>query len=390
MKKRILRYFKHIGVTIIVLFIIAVVIGLQIGASVHYDDHPLMMHVDKEGPHVFYKNDSILNVKYIRGNKNDGFYLNEKDYPSDSMIAATCYFALDDSEFDFKINTNIKTPKNSYEDGQPILAISDIESGYKTFRDFLIHNRVIDKQLNWIFGKGHLVLVGDFVDRGCSTTQVLWFIYKLEQDAQNQGGQVHYILGNHELKNMQGKYEAASPKYLGVAGILGKQPHDLYYSNSLIGKWMSSKNSLERINGHLFVHGGLHPDIADAGVSLEEINAIVRRNYYLPYYPKREKKIDEFLNSTKTGIAWYRGYFREDLRQEQINRVLEAFDASAIVVGHTLQSKVNRQYDGKVIGIDVRHPNDYHKNWPNKKSEALLIEAGRYYRVFANGEKEEI
>ena len=77
--------------------------------------------------------------------------------------------------------------------------------------------------LNWTFGNGHLVLVGDFVDRGFSTTQVLWFIYKLEQEAEKQGGYVHYILGNHELKNMQGNYESASLKYFHVAAILEKQ-----------------------------------------------------------------------------------------------------------------------------------------------------------------------
>jgi len=41
-----------------------------------------------------------------------------------------------------------------------------------------------------------------------------------------------------------------------------------------------------------------------------------------------------------------------------------------------------------VIGIDVKHPKDYHKNWPSKDSEGLLIEGNQYYRVFDNGEKE--
>ena len=59
-------------------------------------------------------------------------------------------------------------------------------------------------------------------------------------------------------------------------------------------------------------------------------------------------------------------------------------------MGHTIQSKVNRQYEGKVIGIDVKHPNDYHKNWPHKNSEGLLIEGDKYYRVLANGTRERI
>ena len=49
---------------------------------------------------------------------------------------------------------------------------------------------------------------------------------------------------------------------------------------------MASKNSLERINGRLFVHGGIHPKISEFDYTLEEINTIVRKNYRKPYYTK--------------------------------------------------------------------------------------------------------
>ena len=390
MKKRIFRYIKHIVLTILVLGPIGILFGLYHGAGLRYGDNPLMMDWDKEGPYIFYKSDSMLQVNYIKGNKDDGFYLEQKNYPIDSLISASCYFSLDSSSFDFSIKTDFETPMSTYNDNNKILAISDIESGYKTFRDFLINSKVIDKNLNWTFGNGHLVLVGDFVDRGFSTTQVLWFIYKLEQEAEKQGGYVHYILGNHELKNMQGNYESASLKYFHVAAILEKQQNELYDSNSFIGKWMASKNTLELINGNLFVHGGIHPDLASSKLDLDEINQIGRRNYYKPFYPRTEKNIEQLLVSTHTGVSWYRGYFKDDLTQEQIDNGLNKFNAKSVIVGHTIQSKVNRQYGGKVIGIDVQHPKDYHKNWPNKKSEGLFIEGNKYYRIFANGEKEEM
>ena len=265
-----------------------------------------------------------------------------------------------------------------------------LKVGYKTFRDFLINSKVIDANLNWTFGKGHLVLVGDFVDRGWSVTQVLWFIYKLEQEATKQGGFVHFIIGNHELKNMQGDYGAAAEKYLAIGNILGKVQSELYNPNSFLGRWVSSKNALELINGNLFAHGGIHPDVADSNLSLDEINQVIQSNYYKPYYPKKEKTIEQLLTSTKTGICWYRGYFKDDLLQEEVDKGLNKFKAKSIVVGHTLQSKVNKTYNGKVIGIDVHHPKDYHKNWPNGKSEGLLIENNKYYRVFADGQKEEL
>ena len=390
MKKRIFRYVKHIIATFAILAIIVVSFGLYHGASFRYAENPVMMNWDKDGPYAFYKNDSTVSVNYIRGNQDDGFYLDQKDYASDPIIPAYCYFPLDSTRFEFSINNKIEISKTTYNDNAKILAISDIESSFKTFRDFLIANNVIDKKLNWIFGNGHLVLLGDFVDRDFSTTQVLWFIYKLEQDAKEKGGTVHFILGNHELKNMQGNFESASPKYYHIASILEKQQTDLYSINSLLGKWMWSKNSIEKINGILFTHGGIHPDLAGYKTDLDEVNRIVRSNYYKPYYPNPKKDLEQLLISSHKGIAWYRGYFKDNLTQEQVDKGLSIFNARAIVVGHTLQSKINRRYNGKVIGIDVKHPKDYSKSFPNQKSEGLLIEGGNYYRVLHNAEEEKI
>ena len=390
MKKRIFRYLKHQFVSLFVLGAVLVPFGLYHGASLHYSDHPLLYNIDNDGPYVFFKNDSLINVNYIKGTKTKGFYVDTKEYSIASDITSTSYFQIDSSSFNFKINSDIKVPKASYNDGNPILAISDIEGGYKTFRDFLIQNQVIDNKLNWIFEKGHLVLVGDFVDRGWSVTQVLWFIYKLEQDAEKHGGIVHFIIGNHELKNMQGNFDSAADKYLAVSRILEKTQSELYDKKSFIGKWLSSKNAIEKINGNLFAHGGIHPDVANSNVSLDEINQLVRSNYYRAYYPKVKKTNEELLISNKKGICWYRGYFKDDLTQEQVDAGLNKFNAKSIVVGHTLQSKVNRQYNGKVIGIDVKHPKDYQKYWPKGKSEGLLIKNDKYYRVFADGGKQEI
>ncbi|WP_299114887.1 metallophosphoesterase [uncultured Winogradskyella sp.] len=390
MKTRILRYLKHIFATFFALAIIAISFGLYHGASASYGHNSKRLDFNGEGPYAFYKNDSTLNIKYIRGNKKEGFYLDKKEMPASASISANCFFPLDSTSFNFKIETNFKTPKTVYNDGEKILAISDIESGYKTFRDFLINNAVIDQSLNWTFGKGHLVLVGDFMDRGFSTTQLLWFIYKLEQDANKQGGHVHFIIGNHELKNMYGDYEAASLKYTFVSSIIGKTQSNLYDTNSVLGRWLSSKNVIESINGYLFAHGGLHPDVASLNISLEDINTLLRNNYYTAPYPKANKQKIDLLLSSKTGVCWYRGYFKDDLTIEDVKKPLDKFNAKVIIVGHTIQSKVKSHYNGSVIAIDVSHPKDYHKNWPHKTSEGLFIENGMYQRVLSDGTKKSL
>lgn len=390
MKVRVIRYLKNLFGIILVLLLVGTITLVSLNGSFEYGTNPLNIYLEKEGPYIFYDTDSTLNVNYIRGNKTDGFYLDSTVHHVSDDISVTCYFPLDASSFNFKITSTFKTPKSTYADNQPIIAISDIESGYKTFRDFLITHDVIDKNLNWIYGKGHLVLVGDFMDRGFSTTQVLWFIYKLEQDAKSQGGHVHFIIGNHELYNMQGKFKSASYKYYGVASILGKQHHDLYNDHSFLGKWLASKNTMELINGHLFVHGGVHPDIAEYDVSIEQVNQINRAHYRLSYFPKPKKTIEQLIVSNKKGICWYRGYFKDNLAQEVVEKGIEKFHAKDIIVGHTLQRSVKKLYQGKVYAIDVKHPKDYSKNWPNKNSEGLLITPKTFFRLKANGEQIEL
>lgn len=390
MKKSILCYFKHLAITVVVLLAVLIPFGLYHNASLSYGHNPLQLALDREGPYVFYKNDSILSVNYIRGNKDKGFFVQRKDYSIRDSIPGTCFFPLDSSFFNFMISQRIGIPPAVYNDDNRILAISDIESNYKTFRDFLIANEVIDNKLNWTFGKGHLVLLGDFVDRGSSTIQVLWFIYKLEQEASRKGGKVHFIIGNHELKNMHGDYMATDLKYTYIASILGKSQQNLYDSRSYLGKWLASKNVIESINGNLFVHGGLHTDLLKLNMSLKEVNNYLRKNYSIAPYPKAYKNKEEPLISTKTGLCWYRGYFKENLTQQEVEKPIQKYRAKVVVVGHALQSKVKSFYNGKVIGIDVKHPKDYSKNWPDHKSEGLLVEGNVYYRVLYNGERSSI
>ncbi|MEM9986165.1 MAG: metallophosphoesterase [Bacteroidota bacterium] len=392
MKKRVLRYLIHIFTTLAVFLSVGLVILISENGAIHYGDDPARLNWENEGPYLFFEQDSLLKLQYIHGNQEDGFSVRSNSYAADSIFQASCYFNLDETHFSFRIDTGqIRVSASTYHDEERIFAVSDIESGYKTFRDLLLNHDVIDENLNWSFGQGHLVLVGDFVDRGFSTTQVLWFIYKLEQEAEKQGGKVHFIIGNHEIKNLQGNHESASPKYTYVAYILEKQPHELYNPNAFIGRWLSQKNAMEVINGYLFVHGGIHPEIAKLELNLSEMNEVIRSRYYRGYYPKTEESTEQLLTSTIKGPAWYRGYFKDDdLTQEEVELGLDKFQAKAVIVGHTIQSKVNRSFAGKVIGIDVQHPKDYHKNWPSRSSEALLIESGKLYRAHANGEREEI
>jgi hypothetical protein len=384
---RILTYLKHFAVSTALLIAALVTFGVAIGADAHLFENELAYALEGE-VHVFF-NDGRAAAHVVRGDNDRGFSVDTVELSTTDSSNITVTFPADSSSFQVpvRVNDTILSPESVYTDSEPIVAISDIESGFGAFRAFLVAHGVADAQMNWTFGKGHLVLVGDFVDRGASTTQVLWAIYKLEQSARNVGGTVHFIIGNHEIKNLQGNFQTANEKYFHIAGILGKQQLQLFDNNALLGRWLASKNVLEVINGVAFVHGGLHPDLAVHRVSVPEINRIVRAGYRTPYYSPVAVTTETFLRSGTTGPAWYRGYFKDDLSQQQVEKTLAAVGAGAVVVGHTLQGKVNATHNDKVLAIDVKHPKDYLTSFPLRSSEGLRIEGGQRFRLLDNGEK---
>lgn len=359
--------------------------GLWQGADFYYGQNEAA-NSGGEGPHVFQIDDQWV-AQTLRGDGKQGFRVEEARHGLADPFQVQVKVPLDGSRFAVEATPQFLTPPVRYSGGQPILAISDIEGNYRTFRDFLINSKVIDTDLNWTFGDGRLVLVGDFVDRGASVTQVLWLIYKLEQDAAASGGRVHYILGNHEIKNLQGNVQSNHEKYSSVSAILGRRQTDLLDDNAFLGRWLASKNTVELIDGFLFVHGGLHPDLAEKPWSLEDLNRIVRGQYRRAWYPKQQADDEDFLIDPRTGPSWYRGYFKDRLEQAQVDRTLAHFGATAVVVGHTLNWRVKTLFEGKVIAIDVKHSVDHSFTLPPRRSEGLWLENGKAWRVRDDGSR---
>lgn len=405
-QQRLWRHLQHLGAACLWMGTLLVALAYWFSADVHYGDDPYRFKVGDEGPFVF--SDPAAPgqylLQYIRGEGPRGFYTEQQGFHDSDIQSACVAFPADQQEFTVPLTRLPASPPVRYQDDQPVLVLSDVESSFRSLRDFLKAQQVMDDALNWTFGRGHLVLLGDFVDRDASTFQLLWLIYRLEQQARAAGGQLHYILGNHELKNLQGNWQAADKKYQFVAAVLGRQPHELLGPHSFLGQWLASKNSIELINGHLFVHGGLHPRLAElpmaaAPDALEQLNQWLRARYRTAWYPKAEASPDasasaksgtealDFLDSTREGLAWYRGYF-DGLTQAEVEAPLRVLGARAVVVGHTPQRQVQALYQGKVLAVNVRHPRDFQRSFPPRRSQGLLIEQGRYYRLLADGTRE--
>jgi len=82
----------------------------------------------------------------------------------------------------------LQVPEDEYVLPETMFVISDIEGNFAGLKMILQSAGVIDKALHWSFGKGHFVFNGDLFDRGGQVTECLWFIYKLESEAEAAGG----------------------------------------------------------------------------------------------------------------------------------------------------------------------------------------------------------
>ncbi len=295
------------------------------------------------------------------------------DYISDLTITSTSGKSFKIQEF----NNNI-IPESVYKTEEKIFVISDIEGDFDKFIQILKRNNVINDNLNWDFGKGHLVLLGDFFDRGDDVTATIWFCYKLETEALKAGGVVHFILGNHEQMNLQGNIKYVQPKYRALAQAIKMPYKELYGTNSELGRWLRSKNSIEIINNILFCHGGISANFIKNKESIASTNKNILKAINTVSYKNKDDSLYKYLNMESP--LWYRGYFQDwgsykKATQSDIDAICKYYNVQKIIVGHTIVDEIRTHYKGRVIGIDVARYNDNKKNKPS----ALLIDNNDFF-----------
>jgi Calcineurin-like phosphoesterase len=336
--------------------------------------------IQYDGPYVLYTQNHIL-VKYVFDE--DGLKTTRTDsFPHSEKNNIILTVATDEpgKTFSVKLKSSLQNEKSDHGKVSKQFVVSDIEGNFKAFRMLLQANGVIDEKFDWTFGDGHLVLTGDFFDRGDQQTEVLWLIYSLEEKAKAAGGYVHYVLGNHEIMNMSNDHRYVHPKYKQSAAFLGEKYLDFYGKKSELGQWLCSKNVAETVGDVLYVHGGISALVNEMSVQAAKINKIARPFYMDTTYNYSDRKV-EVLYSDQ-GPFWYRGYYAgtQKATEVQIDNTLSLFKVKHIATGHTvIADTISVLFNGKVFNTDVHHSKGH--------SEALLIEDGKFYRANAKGEK---
>ena len=266
-----------------------------------------------------------------------------------------------------------------------IFAVGDLHGNYEGFRTILRACELIDGD-HWIGGDSQLVQLGDVFGRGGEPGRILSLIKNLESEAPAQGGNVHMLLGNHEILALRGTVfyntreefaDFSRPESLEAFGDPGPDlgAEDIHpglrrrmldlgcwdFCRALlpirpVGRWLLDRPTVLILGDTLFVHGGL--DAASGFLDVDEINAGVRAEIF----PRSDwTPVLSFL--TPTGPQWNREYVLHPgpERARELEQVLEHHHCRRMVVGHTptrhlgaaREGKVTELYGGKMVCADT-------------------------------------
>lgn len=324
----------------------------------------------EDGLYAYYlKHDSIEGKTYLTGK-----YLEPNSNYFEGWAGDTTSYSI----------RKVKTPNWQIETQEPIFVLGDIHGQFDRMISNLLSHGVINKQLKWNWGKGHLIFVGDIFDRGNKVTETLWFIYRLEQEAKKAGGQVHITFGNHELMVLNKDNRYIAREYKTLCNNLGLDYDALFHPNSVLGEWLRSKNSMTKINDILFVHGGISKKQVESGISPEQVNSLMKQYLIAGSNTENAEDYSQILKSF--GPFWYRGYFMDGskykkIKEVELDNILEKLNVSTIVVGHTETEILSASFNGKIIDVNIPLADD---SIPN---QALLIEDGKFYHLSENSDK---
>lgn len=336
-----------------------------------------------DGPHMEWINDSLMRMFYMVYDTVMNYPVKyERFIPFASDTAYIKGFAGD--SLSYTITKNNAPDNTDYKGVDKILAIGDIHGHFGALVNYLKINSIIDENLNWIWGSGHIVFLGDVFDRGNEVTESLWLIYQLDLKARRHGGRVHMLLGNHEVMVMLNDTRYLNRKYELFSNYFTRDYADFFNMNSILGHWLRTRNTVIRINDCIFSHAGISKPILDRRLSLARINKLLRDFLAVnPETPVIDADITSLILNAE-GPLWYRGYIMdgimgESIKDKHVEAILRFYDASKMIIAHTEVKKMTSLFDGKVIAIDVPIRTDI------IVPEALLINNGKFYRLTSEG-----
>jgi len=270
-----------------------------------------------------------------------------------------------------------------------LYVVGDLHGQLDRFTELLSGAGLIDENLSWAGGQATLALLGDMMDRGPDVTPLLWFLYRLEEEAEQAGGSVLPILGNHELLVFANDLRYVESREILVSDIHGLGYAEMFEPRStVLGRWIASLPPLVRVGDLLLAHGGAGPEHAAAGlVALRDSMAVFLREPLMRTWfdtdaftaERALRGLDDAAILRRwrtmfgeTSVFWTRELVTEWARRHEtsaggavpteasygsapLRGTLLGFGAEALIVAHTPVEMPQIIHNGRVAALGLAH-----------------------------------
>jgi hypothetical protein len=162
----------------------------------------------------------------------------------------------------------------------PHYAVGDVHGCVDQLRAALRRNALLDREGRWIGGNANVHFLGDLTDRGPDGVGVIDTVIDLQQQADDAGGHVTCLLGNHEVMLLSAHLPAGRKQRPSVERFRerwlsnGGKETDSERLNEAHIAWLSDLPAVVPVGDHLLVHSD-SDGYLDYGDTPEAVNDAV-------------------------------------------------------------------------------------------------------------------
>ena len=268
---------------------------------------------------------------------------------------------------------------------EKIVVIGDIHADYLALTETLEKAGLINSDLDWTGRKVTVVIIGDLVDGKSrigewgndSDIKVIKLINHLSEKAKEKESRIVVLLGNHEFMNMNGNFNYSGENSIKEMG--GEEKRNFYFKNDF--KKFAKKCFLATQFGNwVFCHAGIPQEIS-SNHNIAELNTMLDRFLNNNMDAVEVAKFTNII-SGKNGILTNREFGGFQINNNRLNKTLENLKADHMVVGHTVQSKVNSTGDGKLWRVDTGMSRAFGEDNSDIKGFLLIYDYGKKTKIF--------
>jgi hypothetical protein len=249
-----------------------------------------------------------------------------------------------------------------------VVAIGDIHADIDAARQAFRLAGAVDEDDNWIGGDLVVVQLGDLIGRSYQDLEVLNYVLGLKEKARAGGGQVHALIGNHEVFAAKLYYrwvpEEAFTSFQLVPHLVVDDPrlvelpeHQRARAAALMPGGFLAKQLAEfpvilRLGDTIFVHGGVMPFWARYGI--DRINNDISR--WLAGEIDEPVAAKGMSPGTDYESVVTSRHFSKNVDErscEMLEKSLQRLQARRMVVAHSVQDSITSYCDEKVWAVDV-------------------------------------